>query len=490
MFDAARLVGLIPTSLTCRDAVELQAALRGVATVRAALDGYEAKLLAALVAAPKADGDGAVGAAAWLRQATGTSQREAGRKVELAKGLARLPEAAEALSNGTVTTEHAGALARAARQCPAVAEQAGELVALAEQMPADEFERELRTWVRDHTEDGGAAEHERLRARRRLHEFTTDDGMTALDVRLDPVTGAEVVEALDRLAEQLWQNDVGDARRVGLAVRRADALLEACRRAVAVDPTGQPTAGGGPTFLVLIDHQTLQCDVAAHPICQLADGTPLSPATARRLACGARLLPVVLDGASQPLDLGRSRRFPTRAQRLALLVRDGPTCVFPGCDRPISWTNVHHFVPWEHGGPTNLDHLGHLCDPHHHLAHEGGWKLSRHEDGRITAISPGGTVLTAPPRSRGRPSGAPPGPDPAEQLTMQGCARAMTAAGVTSRRVSRRSWLGFEHSLQALLLRVRGTIHARSGSVSACASRRWKAGSPSLGSAATTTLQP
>ena len=68
--------------------------------------------------------------------------------------------------------------------------------------------------------------------RRRLHEFTTDDGMTALDVRLDPVTGAEVVEALDRLAEQLWQNDVGDARNVGLAVRRADSAprgLPACR---------------------------------------------------------------------------------------------------------------------------------------------------------------------------------------------------------------------------------------------------------------------
>ena len=176
----------------------------------------------------------------------------------------------------------------------------------------------------------------------------------ALDVRLDPVTGAEVVEALDPSAEQLWQNDVGDAqRRPGRAPGRL-VLLEACRRAVAVDPTGQPTAGGGPTLLLLIDHQTLQCEPRRPPHLPACRRHPALPRHRPPAGLQRRPPPVVLDGASQPLDLGRSRRFPTRAQRLALLVRDGPTCVFPGCDRPISWTNVHDLVPWEHGGATNL----------------------------------------------------------------------------------------------------------------------------------------
>ena len=205
-------------------------------------------------------------------------------------------------------------------------------------------------------------------------------------------------------------------------------------------------------------------------------------------------------GLRRPPAAGRARRrqpaarsgpepaVPARAQRLALLVRDGPTCVFPGCDRPISWTNVHHFVPWEHGGPTNLDHLGHLCDPHHHLVHEGGWKLTRHEDGRITAISPDGTVLTAHPRIRGRPT--PPAPEPAQQLTLQGCGArhdhrwCQVAPGQPPVMAGLRALAAGASSWRSRARSTPGPGRSRR------APRRWKAGSPLLGSAATTTLQP
>ena len=219
--------------------------------------------------------------------------------------------------------------------------------------------------------------------------------MVGLDVRLDPVAGAGVTAAIDRVAEQLWRANDGDARRASLSSRRADALVELCRRAGAgeADP-GRPA---GTTVVVVIDHQTLLSQLAAKPVCELIDGTPLPPATARRLACEAGILPMVLDGTGQPLDVGRTRRLPTPVQRRALLVRDRG-CVFPGCDRPPEWCDAHHVHPWESSGRTDLVNLMLLCEHHHHLVHEGGWQLARAPDGTVTARAPDGAMHQAGPR--------------------------------------------------------------------------------------------
>src|SRR5664280_504592 len=50
-----------------------------------------------------------------------------------------------------------------------------------------------------------------------------------------------------------------------------------------------------------------------------------------RLACDATISPVLTAGPSEVLDLGRSVRLVSPAQRRALVVRDGG-CVWPGCD--------------------------------------------------------------------------------------------------------------------------------------------------------------
>jgi hypothetical protein len=119
---------------------------------------------------------------------------------------------------------------------------------------------------------------------------------------------------------------------------------------------------------------------------------------AAQLRAAAALLPPVLGGApSQPLDVGRTSRVVSPAQRTALAVRDGG-CVFPGCDRPLAWCEAHHLWHWLHGGPTDLDNLALLCRAHHRAVHEGGWQLTRAPDGRLTA--------TPPHRSRRRPAAA------------------------------------------------------------------------------------
>ncbi|HSK36268.1 MAG TPA: HNH endonuclease signature motif containing protein [Actinomycetota bacterium] len=108
----------------------------------------------------------------------------------------------------------------------------------------------------------------------------------------------------------------------------------------------------------------------------------------RRLQAALTLLPPVLGGApTQPLEVGRTNRVVQPAQRVALAVRDGG-CVFPDCARPLGWCEAHHLRHWLHGGSTDLANLALVCRAHHRAVHEGGWRLQRHSDGRLTATPP------------------------------------------------------------------------------------------------------
>jgi len=80
-------------------------------------------------------------------------------------------------------------------------------------------------------------------------------------------------------------------------------------------------------------------------------------------------MPVVLGGGSEPLDVGRRRRFHTTAQRIAMGLRDGG-CTAVGCDRPASMCHVHHDHPWSQGGHTTVTDGRLLCQRHHTLAHD------------------------------------------------------------------------------------------------------------------------
>jgi hypothetical protein len=108
----------------------------------------------------------------------------------------------------------------------------------------------------------------------------------------------------------------------------------------------------------------------------------------QRLQTARTRLPPTLGGApSQPLDLGRTSRVVSAAQRTALAVRDGG-CGFPDCDRPLAWCEAHHLQHWLHGGPTDLANLALVCRAHHRAVHEGGWQLTRGPDGRLTTTPP------------------------------------------------------------------------------------------------------
>ncbi len=110
-------------------------------------------------------------------------------------------------------------------------------------------------------------------------------------------------------------------------------------------------------------------------------GTPISASAARRIACNAGILPAVLGGSSQVLDLGRQERFFTDHQRTALAtIYD--TCAADDCDRPYSWSELHHQDPWSRGGFTDLDRALPLCGYHHRRIHDPAYThdISRNPD--------------------------------------------------------------------------------------------------------------
>ena len=158
-----------------------------------------------------------------------------------------------------------------------------------------------------------------------------------------------------------------------------------------LDPTRLPIHGGDATTLVVtIDLDALKADLATADLIGAGlvpgddlTGDRITAAQARRLACTAKILPVVLGGDSLPLDLGRTRRLFTPTQRKALLVRDR-TCRAEGCDVPGTWCEAHHLDPWHTGGRTDLADGVLLCSHHHHRVHDARYRVERSPGGAFT----------------------------------------------------------------------------------------------------------
>jgi hypothetical protein len=145
-------------------------------------------------------------------------------------------------------------------------------------------------------------------------------------------------------------------------------------------PTDHLHGKTAATIVVTINHDHLTRAVgAAH----LDTGDHLTAGQTRRIACQAGILPAILDGESQPLDLGRTQRFHTEAQRVALATTH-TTCLAEGCDVPYAWTEIHHLHPWHQGGPTDLTHAAPLCGYHHHRIHDPTYTHRIKPDGTIT----------------------------------------------------------------------------------------------------------
>ena len=186
------------------------------------------------------------------------------------------------------------------------------------------------------------------------------------------------------------------------AQRQAEALADACGWVLDHGDIAALSSCGGrrPQLSVLIPLDDLER--RARAACLDFGGT-LSPESLRMLACDAAVVPMVLGGAGQPLDVGRATRTIPDGLRRAVTARDGGCA---RCGRPPSWCEVHHLLAWEHGGETKLANLVMLCRVCHRLVHHAGWDV-RLVGGRAEFVPPPWIDPLGRPRRRPPPLAVP-----------------------------------------------------------------------------------
>ncbi|WP_295692760.1 HNH endonuclease signature motif containing protein, partial [Lapillicoccus sp.] len=208
------------------------------------------------------------------------------------------------------------------------------------------------------------ADERKRRLARSLVKGTGPAGMGDYRVRLDAEGAAILDAAVEALSEPVQGPD-GERDPRTAATRRADALLEVVRRGVGA-PGEMPTTENAQV-IVTIPWADLQdgCRGAGLTL----TGELLSPGVLRRMACDARIFPMVLGAQGEVLDLGRGRRLFSPGQRKVIWRRDGH-CTYPGCTIPAQWTDVHHVTWWARSGPTDIANGALLCGRHHTLVHD------------------------------------------------------------------------------------------------------------------------
>ena len=370
MTPGVRLQRLEALDVSKLSAVEANAALRDLATIRGRADQIEAAV-ARRIAALHAEGQ-AVPVADALANSGHASRRTAEKAERRADTLGRVPALDAALGTGRVGAEHADALANATsrlsdEQRTTVFERDDEITELATAHSPDGFRQKMTKLIDDITNDDGRERAEQQRAAASA-SMKVDDGtgMHLLFAKLSPEQGNRIRRALDaEVAKMVKLHECAGLRRDQLMARALDRLV--CGDG--------PAHGVGPAEVaVLIDYQTLIEGRHDDTVCEYSDGTSIPAEQARRHACDAGIIPVVLGGDGQPLDVGRARRLATREQRVALrsMYR---TCAIDRCVNHFDRCHIHHLDEWDHLGPTNLDNLIPLCSFHHHRAHEGRWQL-------------------------------------------------------------------------------------------------------------------
>ncbi|MGV3563975.1 MAG: DUF222 domain-containing protein [Nocardioides sp.] len=215
--------------------------------------------------------------------------------------------------------------------------------------------------------------------RKLLMSLVVDAGRGARSASGEP-SDPGATGALDDSTEPSSHQPQPEPQRRATGHELGQAFCELLER---LDGTGLPeTAGTGATLVVTMTLDTLTGGLAA---ATLDTGDRIAAHTARRLACEAGIIPVVLGGRSQVLNQGRRRRRFTRAQRIALIVRDRG-CTAVGCQTAAWFCHAHHDDPWARGGPTDLTNGRLLCPAHHRRVHDPAYDHRTTPDNQVEFI--------------------------------------------------------------------------------------------------------
>ena len=332
------------------------------------------------------EGEGA--AAERERRRREWEQEQLARERERAR-RAGLTPTARALEDGHITADAAAVIRATLRALDADTPELSARLREVEAQLVGKAARVSLTDLRTACERAAAAfDASRAEARaRRLFEargiyFSKQaDGSIRVSGQLDPETASGLMALADAYTTQAFRaardHDVPESRTP--AQMRADAL------AVLADHLLGCTAGTTgmrATVMVQVDLKDLteRSGVALNH----TTGTAMFAGDLRRWCAETGIIPVVMGSGSQPLDVGRTERLCTAAQKKALIVRDHG-CVW--CGAPAAWTDAHHIRHWADGGTTDLDNMVLLCRSCHTRVHSTAWAVTRHR-GRTWIIPP------------------------------------------------------------------------------------------------------
>ena len=383
------LAAVLACDVPTRPVAELVTMLAPLRRLRGLLDSVEAGINTRLSELHE-HGSGAPAADVLTRNAH-VSAREAARRERRAKALAKTKAFGDALATGAVTAEHADVLAELTTKLTdtitaSFLDLDDQLTAKAAALSPERFSRHCRNLIARLERDEGIERNQQQRRDTYLTVSVQRDGMHRINALLHPELGAQISNALDREAAALGDDNPQRLDRGQLLAMALGNLVAGGHQAA------RPIEAD---VLVITDHTTLTHGLHEHSICETDTAAILPPDTIRRLCCNGRITPILLiDGI--PLNVGRQQRLATRAQRRALraIYRN---CAFASCETPFTRCEIHHLVPWEIGGRTDLANLLPLCARHHHLVHEQHWRLELAPDRELTIRQPDGAIFAVEP---------------------------------------------------------------------------------------------
>lgn len=341
-----------------------------IVSLRAAIDRLEAQFARLTWAAHQRGigaADGSPSTAAWLRRRTGMREGDARAAIEAGEAGNALPLTGAAWRDGTITAGAARTIFGARVEGHDAKLRVVEPLLM--EMARDGAIRELQRSCA-HFRACAQAEGSEPRDLDGLTLSQTYGGRTVLNATLSSSAAEIVTNAIHTLTAPPSEDDRRTAQR-----RRADALVRMAELALAQltgrDPDGPTRAR--PSCTVVVDWPTLQNGDLGRMDGEYT-GT-LHRSDVERLLCDCAVARVVTGPKSLPIDVSPNRRTIPASLRRALVVRD-QGCRYPGCRRPPGWCDAHHVIHWRHGGRTTLINLVLLCDHHHHVVHQRGWRAT------------------------------------------------------------------------------------------------------------------
>ena len=396
----ARLDDLAEAPLMILTPEQTRETLVALTQAEARMEALRLRLLAVAEASEATVSSGAATAADWVAVETRQVRRDARSDLKLASKLEQHDLLATGMAAGRVNPAQARAIMAALDRLPVTGEFAdspeqrvhaeAHLVELADHHDAKTLavlgRRIFEVVAPDLAEtfEGRALEAEEAKAARRTR-FTMwedDEGTTHGRFRIPTRHGQMLRKMLLAITSPARTTAGASSAEPDLPapVRDGHAFTELIE---SVTSDQLPRTGGcGATVVVTMTLEQLLADLDAAGVCTLDSGGRISASEARRLACSAGIIPMVLGGKSQVLDVGRKRRLHTEGMRVAMGVRDGG-CIAEHCETPPGLCHAHHDVPWSMGGRTDVQTGRLLCPHHHRRVHDPRYQATRLANGQI-----------------------------------------------------------------------------------------------------------